>query len=111
VRDRAPGVLELAAFLELDKSSVSGLVDRAERRGLVRRASAPDDGRAVHVALTERGRTLAQRFAKQVERELAILVGGLSESERKRLSALASRVIVDAKERAALGSAPRPRKR
>ena len=35
LRDRKPTMNELARLLELDKSSVSGLVDRAERRGLV----------------------------------------------------------------------------
>ncbi len=37
LRDRTPAMAELAAHLELDKSSVTGLVDRAERRGLVER--------------------------------------------------------------------------
>jgi DNA-binding MarR family transcriptional regulator len=32
LRDREPTMLELAQLLELDKSSVTGLVDRAERR-------------------------------------------------------------------------------
>ncbi len=62
LRDREPGMQEIATFLELDKSSVTGLIDRAERRGLVRRASTPDDGRAVRVALTEQGRELTQKM-------------------------------------------------
>ena len=33
LRDRRPTMQELAKLLGLDKSSVSGLVDRAERRG------------------------------------------------------------------------------
>ena len=37
LRDRKPTMNELARFLGLDKSSVTGLVDRAERRGLVAR--------------------------------------------------------------------------
>ncbi len=39
LRDRHPTITELAAFLQLDKSSVTGLVDRAEERGLVRRVA------------------------------------------------------------------------
>ena len=35
LRDRTPTMHELARFLGLDKSSATGLVDRAERRGLV----------------------------------------------------------------------------
>jgi DNA-binding MarR family transcriptional regulator len=77
-------MLEVATFLGLDKSSVTGLVDRAEGRGLVRRTSTLDDRRAVRVGLTERGRAMALKFAKQLERELGALVEGLSETDRKR---------------------------
>jgi DNA-binding MarR family transcriptional regulator len=44
LRDRKPTINEVAALLRLDKSSVSGLVDRAERRGLVARAPARPTG-------------------------------------------------------------------
>ena len=42
LRDRRPTITALAAFLQLDKSSVTGLVDRAQERGLV---EGGDDGR------------------------------------------------------------------
>src|SRR5690349_15114747 len=58
LRDREPGMMELAAHLGLDKSSVTGLIDRAERRGWVRRRSTPTDGRAVLVSCTPEGRRL-----------------------------------------------------
>ncbi|MDB4981452.1 MAG: transcriptional regulator [Myxococcales bacterium] len=93
LRDREPAMLALAAHLKLDKSSVTGLVDRAEARGLVRRKMTPGDGRTVRVALTERGRKLTQKLAALVEHELAALVGELSAAERKRLLSLAGRII------------------
>ncbi len=101
LRDREPGMQEIATFLELDKSSVTGLVDRAERRGLVRRASSPEDGRAVRVALTEQGRDLTKKGVKQLQRELSALVEGLTEADRKRLSGLASQVVFNANARRA----------
>src|SRR6201999_1588681 len=45
LRDREPTMNELAALLELDKSSITGLVDRAERRGLVARVRSDTDRR------------------------------------------------------------------
>ena len=36
LRDREPTMAELADYLGLERSSVSGLIDRAVRRGLVR---------------------------------------------------------------------------
>ncbi len=41
LRDREPGMLELAQHINLEKSSASGLIDRAERRGLVARTPGP----------------------------------------------------------------------
>ena len=49
LRDRTPTMNELALLLGLDKSSTSGLVDRAQRRGLVRRVPSQFDRRSVRV--------------------------------------------------------------
>jgi DNA-binding MarR family transcriptional regulator len=93
LRDREPGVLELARYLGLDKSSVTGLVDRAERRGLVQRRPAPHDGRAICVSVTARGRQLTAEVAAEVEREIQALAAGLSAADQKRLIAIALRLL------------------
>jgi DNA-binding MarR family transcriptional regulator len=94
LRDRSPTINELAELLGLDKSSVSGLVDRAERRGLVQRNPSTVDRRSVLVNLTAEGRTLvsdvAARFAQDVDAMLAPLTAG----ERTALTGLLSRVLV-----------------
>jgi DNA-binding MarR family transcriptional regulator len=92
LRDREPGILVLARHLELDKSSVTGLVDRAERRGLVERVADPDDGRAVRVRLTKEGRALAARGAEEVGTEMAAATADLTDPQRRQLSALLSRI-------------------
>jgi len=111
LRDREPGMMEVATFLNLDKSSVTGLVDRAERRGLVRRTTTPDDRRAVRVALTEQGQEVAKKFAKQVERELSALVEDLSDTDRKRLSTLATQIVINDAKRLPPSPSLLPRKR
>jgi DNA-binding MarR family transcriptional regulator len=93
LRDRELGMAQLARVLNLDKSSTTGLVDRAEGRGLVRRTTVPGDGRAVHVVLTSKGKKLANAFVAEVEVQLNVAVEVLSASERRRLSSLASRVV------------------
>jgi MarR family transcriptional regulator, lower aerobic nicotinate degradation pathway regulator len=100
LRDREPGVLALARHLELDKSSVTGLVDRAEARGLVERVADPDDGRAVRVRLTRKGRALAAKGAEEVAAELATVSVGLGAAERRRLAALLGAIAAPAAERA-----------
>jgi DNA-binding MarR family transcriptional regulator len=95
LRDREPAMAQLARLLGLDKSSMSGLVDRAERRGLVRRTTVPEDGRAVHVVLTPEGRALAETFVAEVRDQMVAAVEMLSETNRRRLSRLASEVVVN----------------
>lgn len=93
LRDREPGILELAGHLELDKSSVTGLVDRAEARGLVERIARPEDRRAVAVKLTAAGRRLATRVAAEVREELLAATARLTDAQRQQLSSLLSRVV------------------
>jgi DNA-binding MarR family transcriptional regulator len=94
LRDREPGIVELADVLDLDKSSVSGLVDRAQQRGLVERASSKTtDGRAIRVLLTKPGRRIASQFAQRVSEELAELVKDFSPAQRKRLAAQSARIV------------------
>jgi DNA-binding MarR family transcriptional regulator len=50
--DRRPRMTELADYLGLEKQTMSGLIARAEKRGLVVRAACKDDGRATEVFLT-----------------------------------------------------------
>jgi MarR family transcriptional regulator, lower aerobic nicotinate degradation pathway regulator len=94
LRDRHPTIKELAGFLQLDKSSVTGLVDRAQERGLVRRTASSIDGRSVHVSITAAGRDLVGRVSAAFEDEIAVLVSDLTGTERSRLSALASHVAI-----------------
>jgi DNA-binding MarR family transcriptional regulator len=100
LRDRQPTINELAGFLQLDKSSVTGLVDRAQERGLVRRTASPLDGRSVHVSITPAGRRLVTGAVAAFDDEIAVLVGELTPDERARLSTLASLVVIaDARRR------------
>jgi MarR family transcriptional regulator, lower aerobic nicotinate degradation pathway regulator len=93
LRDREPAMLDLARHLKLGKSSVTGLIDRAERRGLVERSTAPQDGRAVHVRLTPEGRRLAEQLTAQAKRALERMLGALPARDRARLSSLAAVVV------------------
>jgi DNA-binding MarR family transcriptional regulator len=100
LRDRRPTIKELASFLQLDKSSVTGLVDRAEERGLVRRTAAGHDRRSVRVAITTAGQELVDRATAEFESEVALLATDLRPAQRTRLSAIASVVVAaDARRR------------
>jgi DNA-binding MarR family transcriptional regulator len=100
LRDRRPTINELARLLQLDKSSVTGLVDRAEERGLVRRSASVLDRRSVEVTITRAGRDLVGRVGTAFEAAIADLVADLSPAQRTRLSSTASLIAVtDARRR------------
>ena len=94
LRDREPTMNELARILGLDKSSVTGLVERAERRGLVERTPSPADRRAVLVRLADEGRTLASAVAGRFSADVDALLGHLPVRDRAVLSRLVSRLLV-----------------
>jgi DNA-binding MarR family transcriptional regulator len=94
LRDREPGMLELAGHLELEKSSLSGLVDRAEKRGLVERIPSTEDRRAATIRVTARGRKLTRTIADAVRAEVAGLIEPLAAAEQDRLATLIWRVLV-----------------
>jgi DNA-binding MarR family transcriptional regulator len=91
------GMSELGAMLGLAKSSLTGLVDRTERNGLVRRVPDPRDTRAVRVALTPQGSGLAEQFYGETCRRIEKLPAGLSAAERATLVDLLSRVVLNNK--------------
>src|SRR3954471_14441319 len=55
------GMTELSRIMSIERSSLTSMVDRLERRSLVARPAAPSDRRACHIALTDEGRTLAHQ--------------------------------------------------
>lgn len=91
------GMAELGATLGLAKSSLTGLVDRIERNGLVRREPDPNDHRAVRVALTPQGNKLAEEFYAETCRRIEKLPAGLGAADRDTLADLLGQVLRDNK--------------
>jgi DNA-binding MarR family transcriptional regulator len=93
LRDRTPTMAELADFLGLERSSVSGLIDRVARRGLAQRTASRTDGRAVQVSLTADGHRLADQVAAEVSGLIAPLTSALTTAEQKRLTELLGKLL------------------
>lgn len=86
VLTRGPtGMTELSAAMHLERSSLSGLVDRVERRGLVVRVRDDTDRRAYRAALTERGDRLAHAVRAAVVDRIHARFGDLPESVHRAL--------------------------
>lgn len=88
LRDRRARITELADYLGLDKSTMSGLIDRAQRRGLLTRGKNPYDGRVVEVYMTPAGHELAERVEDDIRRALTPATGRLNPEQLDRLVSL-----------------------
>lgn len=93
LRDRRLRMTVLADYLGLEKSTMTGLVDRAEKRGLLARAPNTTDGRAVDVFLSPDGAALAERLYADFARSLSAVTGQLGGADQRRLQALLERML------------------
>lgn len=65
--------------------SVTGIVDRMERMGLLTRVPAAGDQRAKIVQLTPAGRALLARVLEKHSQQIHMVMEGLDETERRQL--------------------------
>jgi DNA-binding MarR family transcriptional regulator len=78
---------DLAAAEGLSQPGMTQLVTRLESDGLVRRGSAPQDGRVVLVEATDAGVALLERRRRQRAAALAELLAGLPPPDRETVEA------------------------
>ena len=78
----------LSERLSARNSTVTGLVDRMVRNGLVRRRRCQEDRRVVLIELTDRGRELAQAIPVTAMQTLQSALRALETDERRTLRAI-----------------------
>lgn len=78
---------QLARRLMVTPAVVTGLIDRLERRGFVRRESESEDRRRIHLELTEEGKAAGASVRHELAGYFSCALSDLSEDERDRLSA------------------------
>ena len=84
---------ELNDHVLLSQSSLSRLVERLEKRGLVVRMAAPNDGRGVLLKLTDEGAALQKEIGREHVRDISSLVGpALTAAEQKELQRLTEKL-------------------
>lgn len=84
---------ELNDHVLLSQSSLSRLVERLEKRGLVERMPAPDDGRGVLLKLTETGAELQKQIGREHVRDIsALLTPALTAAEQRELARLTEKL-------------------
>ena len=89
---------ELAEVLRVKPSTVNGVLDRMEEKGLVRRSVSGSDARRRLITLTEKGAEQQALFQQSFLDVEAAMVRGFTQEERETLCALLDRVIQNLKE-------------
>lgn len=71
----------LAGLIAFDRTTIGGVVDRLEHRGLLTRRPHPSDRRARALEITAEGATWLDRIEPAVERAQRLMLSGLSAEE------------------------------
>jgi DNA-binding MarR family transcriptional regulator len=92
VRRGAMTLNDLAAYLYLDKSTTSRVVDAVERKGYVARSPHPKDGRAVLLEATPAGRELEGTIRESILAEERRLLADFTPEVRQAMAQLIRRL-------------------
>jgi DNA-binding MarR family transcriptional regulator len=79
---------ELSEELRVSPPNITGVVDRMEKKGLVRREGSPEDRRKKQIHMTERGDALFRRVRKGYSESLQASLDALTHEEQEILAKL-----------------------
>ena len=101
-----PGIDQrtLARTVGLDTSTIAGVVDRLESRGLLVRSASPEDRRVRQLSLTEDARELLVDIAPAMLDAQELILGPLSRPERLEFTRMLRQLVTENNE---LSRAPR----
>jgi DNA-binding MarR family transcriptional regulator len=69
-KEKTMKITELSSKLSLSNSTVSGIIDRLEKQGMVERNRSEEDRRVVHVSVSSDFMVLHQNFHKRLEENI-----------------------------------------
>lgn len=93
---------EIGTYLKVKPSTVNGILDRMEEKGLVRRCVSSADARRRLITLTEEGLARQERCRQAFMEAETLLATGLSEAEQAQLFGLLRRILTNLEEDRAL---------
>jgi len=76
---------DIAESIMVNVSTVTGIVDRLEKKGYLERSRISTDRRVITITLTDKGRSLAENSPPAVHQKIVRAVKMLSETERKEI--------------------------
>ncbi|MFO8055963.1 MAG: MarR family transcriptional regulator [bacterium] len=89
-------ISDLSRAVRLEKSTMTGLIERMVRAGLIVREQDENDRRAHRIRLTERGREVRPLLDRVLSRSYSDLTRGLSNKDIEKTKQVLSRIIENA---------------
>jgi len=89
-------ISDLGEKAQLEKSTMTSLIDRMETAGLVRRDDHPTDRRAYRICLTPRGRDLEEKLDPVVGKAYQYLTRGVPEKDLQKAVEVLKRLMDNA---------------
>lgn len=79
----------------LEPSTMTGVLDRMVRDGLVERGPDPDDRRALRIRLTDAGRAIQQPILAAIDATMVRAMRGVDEADQEQIKASLRRVLAN----------------
>ncbi len=92
---QADTVTGLSRVIPVDAGRISRLVNRLSERGLIRRHRLRSDRRTVRLSLTEEGRLLVPKLAREAQAHNAMLLAGISAAEMNAFFGTAQKILTN----------------
>jgi len=89
-------ISDLGEKAQLEKSTMTSLIDRMEGAGLLRREDHPTDRRAYRICLTARGKELEKKLDQVVNRAYQNLTKGIAEKDLQKSIEICKQLIQNA---------------
>lgn len=83
---------DLSQKLLVDKSNITGLVDRMEQMNLIRRNAVAGDRRSYHITLTDKGREIIDELDTKYEARVARIMAEFTPEENQQLINLTAKL-------------------
>jgi len=89
-------ISDLGGKAQLEKSTMTSLIDRMEGAGLLRREDHPTDRRAYRICLTARGKELEKKLDQVVNRAYQHLTKGIAEKDLQKSIEICKQLVQNA---------------
>ncbi len=91
-------IKKLVEKTSLDKATLTGIIDRLERDGYVKRIPSPDDKRATLISRTGKDEIFKSKILEVSKQQNALFYKGFSPSEIKEFEEYLNRILQNCKE-------------